>query len=123
MKMSLRNKLLLIVIVPVVICTAVAVITSSLKVYNQGIEGLKDKSNDILSLNIKYFEHIHEDGGMKIPNIKQLKKSCLSLTCLRKMKQRKSSISTKISMNCGLCDLFTSIRPKAAWIVMKSADR
>lgn len=55
---------MLIVILPVVGCTSVAIIISSLKIYQQGINDLKEKSTDILGLNINYFEHIHEDGSM-----------------------------------------------------------
>ncbi len=48
---------------PVCICTAVAVIISSVRIYNQGIEGLNDKSNAILTLNIMDFVEHHQDGS------------------------------------------------------------
>jgi methyl-accepting chemotaxis protein len=64
--MSLKNKLLLLVVLPVVICTTLAVILSSVKIYNQGIQGLTDKSNAILTLNIVEFIHNHVEGNSVI---------------------------------------------------------
>lgn len=61
--MSLQKKLLLMVVLPVLICTAVAVLLSSIKINNQGIEGLLDKSNAILANNILEFVHNHEEGN------------------------------------------------------------
>lgn len=64
--MTLRTKLLLLVVLPVVLCTTIAVILSSVKIYNQGIQGLTDKSNAILTLNIVEFVHNHENGNSVI---------------------------------------------------------
>jgi methyl-accepting chemotaxis protein len=64
--MSLKKKLLLLVVLPVVICTTIAVILSSVKIYNQGIQGLIDKSNAILTLNIVEFVKNHEEGNSVI---------------------------------------------------------
>jgi methyl-accepting chemotaxis protein len=61
--MSLKKKLLALVILPVIICSAIAIIISTVKIKNQGINGLEDKSNAILSLNIDQFMKYHEDGG------------------------------------------------------------
>ncbi|MGD9993012.1 MAG: methyl-accepting chemotaxis protein [Salinivirgaceae bacterium] len=61
--MSLRNKLLLLVVLPVVLSTTIAVISSSVKIHNQGIQGLVDKSNAILTNNILEFVHNHVEGN------------------------------------------------------------
>ena len=62
--MSLQKKLLLLVILPVVFCTTIAVIISSFRINHQGIDGLENKSDDILALNIEYFIKHHMDGDM-----------------------------------------------------------
>ncbi len=61
--MSLRNKLLFLVVLPVVVCTSIAVLMSSIKIYNQGLQGLIDKSNAILNQNILEFVHNHINGN------------------------------------------------------------
>ena len=59
--MSLRSKLLVLVIVPLLICTVIAVLISSFKIRNQGIAGLEDKSSSLLSLSIEEWIKHHED--------------------------------------------------------------
>ena len=59
--MTLKNKLLILVVMPVLVCTTIAVLISSFKIRNQGINGLEDKSLSILSLNIEEFLMHHED--------------------------------------------------------------
>jgi len=59
--MSLNRKLLALVILPVLICTTIAVLLSSLKIRNQGIKALEDKSSAILALNIQEYKVHHED--------------------------------------------------------------
>ncbi len=59
--MTLKRKLLALVFLPVLICTTVAVLISSLKIRNQGLEGLEDKSSAILALNIQEYLAHHED--------------------------------------------------------------
>lgn len=60
--MSLQKKLLLLVILPVCICTTIAVLISSIKIRTQGENGLEDKSNAILSVEIKSFLELHQQG-------------------------------------------------------------
>jgi methyl-accepting chemotaxis protein len=60
--MKLKTKLLALVILPVLICTTIAVTIASLKIQKQGIEGLEDKSSAILSLNIQEFVIHHQTG-------------------------------------------------------------
>lgn len=59
--MTLNRKLLALVILPVLICTTIAVLLSSFKIRNQGIKGLEDKSSAILALNIQEYTVHHED--------------------------------------------------------------
>jgi methyl-accepting chemotaxis protein len=59
--MTLKRKLLILVVMPVLVCTTIAVLISSIKIRNQGIEGLEDKSNSILSLSIEEFCINHVD--------------------------------------------------------------
>jgi len=59
--MTLKRKLLLLVILPVLICTTIAVVISSLKIRKQGIEGLEDKSSAILASNIQEYVIHHVD--------------------------------------------------------------
>ncbi len=59
--MTLKRKLLFIVIIPIVTCTSIAVIISSIKIKNQGIKGLEDKSSSILSLSIQEFIMHHRE--------------------------------------------------------------
>jgi len=47
--MSLKNKLILIVVIPVVIAVITGIIVSSIRIWNQGIDGLEQKSEAILS--------------------------------------------------------------------------
>jgi methyl-accepting chemotaxis protein len=64
--MSLRNKLLALVVLPLVVCTSIAIILSSIKINNQGIHGLTDKANAILTLNILEFVQNHVEGNSVI---------------------------------------------------------
>ncbi len=48
-KISLKNKLLALVVVPVVVCTSIAVIIASLRIQEQGEIAIQDKSKAILS--------------------------------------------------------------------------
>ncbi|RPJ76448.1 MAG: hypothetical protein EHM20_07445, partial [Alphaproteobacteria bacterium] len=59
--MTLKKKLLVLVVLPVLVCTTIAVLIASFKIRNQGIEGLEDKSLSILSLNIEEYVMHHED--------------------------------------------------------------
>ena len=59
--MTLKRKLLMLVVIPVLVCTTTAVLISSFKIRNQGIDGLKDKSTSILSLSIEEFLMHHVD--------------------------------------------------------------
>ncbi len=47
--LSIRSKLLLLVVLPVIVSTSVAIIVASININNQGIGGLKDKSTAVLS--------------------------------------------------------------------------
>ncbi len=60
--MSLQKKLLLLVILPVIICTTIAVVIASLKINSQGKKGLEDKSNAILDVEIRSFLELHQQG-------------------------------------------------------------
>jgi len=60
--MKLRKKLLALIIIPVILCTTIALSISSLKIKNQGIDNLVDKSNAILLLNIQDWINHHEEG-------------------------------------------------------------
>jgi len=60
--MSLQKKLLLLVILPVFICTTIAVIVASVKIKSQGEKGLEEKSNAVLSVEIKSFLELHQQG-------------------------------------------------------------
>jgi methyl-accepting chemotaxis protein len=66
--MKLKTKLLALVILPVLICTTIAVTIASLKIKKQGIEGLEDKSSAILALNIQEFlaHHINATSVVEI---------------------------------------------------------
>ena len=59
--MTLRGKLLTLVVMPVLVCTTIAVLVSSLKIKSQGISGLEDKSKSILNLSIQEFLMHHKD--------------------------------------------------------------
>jgi methyl-accepting chemotaxis protein len=59
--MTLKRKLLILVVMPVLVCTTIAVLISSFKIKNQGVDGLEDKSLSILSLSIEEFLMHHED--------------------------------------------------------------
>lgn len=61
--MTLRKKLLVLIILPVLLCTTIAVTISSLKIKNQGIDGLTDKSSAILSISIQDWLKHHQDGS------------------------------------------------------------
>ncbi|NJO91309.1 MAG: hypothetical protein HC831_21850 [Chloroflexia bacterium] len=58
--MTIRKKLLTLISIPVLLCTAIAVIISAVKIQNQGIENLIDKSRAILSLHIKEYIITHQ---------------------------------------------------------------
>ncbi len=60
--MSLQKKLLLLVILPVCICTTIAVIISSVKISKQGKKGLEDRSTAILDVEIRSFLELHQQG-------------------------------------------------------------
>lgn len=60
---SLRKKLITFVVIPVIICTSLVVVLSSIKIYKQGINNLIDKSNTILNLNILEFTYNHFNGN------------------------------------------------------------
>lgn len=60
--MTLQKKILLLVILPVIICTTIAVVISAIKINNQGKKDLEDKSNAILDVEIKSFLELHQEG-------------------------------------------------------------
>lgn len=62
--MTLRKKLLLLVIVPVILSAGIAIIVSSIRIYKQGIDDLDNKSNSILDVNVKHYLRYHQDGSM-----------------------------------------------------------
>jgi methyl-accepting chemotaxis protein len=62
--MSLKKKLLLLVILPVLVSGTVALTVSSYRIYKQGISDLENKSNAILDLYVMHFLRYHEDGSM-----------------------------------------------------------
>ncbi len=66
--MSLKRKLLLLVILPVLFCGVIALIISSLRIYSQGIDELENKSNSILDLYTMHFLRYHTDGSMSEDN-------------------------------------------------------
>lgn len=59
--MTIKRKLLLIVIIPIITCIAIAVIISSIKIRKQGLDGLEDKSTSILNLSIQEFLMHHRE--------------------------------------------------------------
>lgn len=59
--MKLRGKLLTLVVLPVLVCTTIAVLVASFKVRTQGISGLENKSRAILDLSIGEFVMHHID--------------------------------------------------------------
>ncbi|MCU4175851.1 methyl-accepting chemotaxis protein [Carboxylicivirga sp. N1Y90] len=62
--MSLKRKLLLLVILPVLASGAIALIVSSFRIYDQGLKDLEQKSNSILDLYTMHFLRYHTDGSM-----------------------------------------------------------
>jgi len=62
--MSLKQKLLLIVILPVLVSISIAIFVSSMNIYRQGISDLEEKSNSILDVYVRHFLRYHEDGSM-----------------------------------------------------------
>lgn len=46
---TLKNKIILLIVIPVIICTVTAIYISSLKIKNQGIQDLEEKSSAILT--------------------------------------------------------------------------
>ena len=63
--MSLRNKLLLLIIVPVVFSTIIAIVVASMKLRSEGEDALKEKSTAILSRMEAVRKHIAELGTIK----------------------------------------------------------
>jgi len=61
--MTLHKKLIAFIVLPVIVCTSVIVILSSIKIQKQGINDLIDKSNSILNLSILEFVHNHIEGN------------------------------------------------------------
>ncbi|MBR8537147.1 HAMP domain-containing protein [Carboxylicivirga sediminis] len=66
--MSLKRKLLLLVILPVLSCGVIALLVSSMRIYSQGIDDLENKSNSILDLYTMHFLRYHTDGSMSEDN-------------------------------------------------------
>lgn len=66
--MSLKRKLLLLVILPVLSCGLIALLISSWRIYHQGIEDIESKSNSILDLYTMHFLRYHTDGSMSEDN-------------------------------------------------------
>lgn len=62
--MTLKNKLLGLVILPVLISGTLALTISSVRIYRQGLSDLEDKSNSILDLYQTHFMRYHFDGSM-----------------------------------------------------------
>lgn len=71
--MKLRTKLMGLIVVPIVLSTAVAVSISSIKIRNQGVNDLIEKSSEILRLNIREW-NIHHESGASIFQEKNAKK-------------------------------------------------
>lgn len=69
--MSLKRKLLLLVILPVLTCGVIALLVSSIRIYSQGIDDLEDKSNSILDLYTMHFLRYHTDGSMSEDNAEE----------------------------------------------------
>lgn len=69
--MSLKKKLLLLVIVPVIVSGTIAVTISSIRIYKQGIQDIEDKSNSILDLYVMHYLRYHQDGSMSEDNIEE----------------------------------------------------
>lgn len=59
--MTLRKKLLALISLPVILCSAIAIIIAAIKIQNQGIDNLVDKSMAVLSLHIEEFVVNHQD--------------------------------------------------------------
>jgi methyl-accepting chemotaxis protein len=57
--MTLSKKLLALISIPVILCTAIAVIISAVKIQNQGIDNLVDKSKAVLALHIEEYVVTH----------------------------------------------------------------
>jgi len=110
--MSLRKKLLLLVVLPVVICTAVAVILSSAKLYNQGIQNLTDKSNAILTLNILEYVHHHSDAGSVI----ELDRNKVLAGVTSKIDSASQNYKFRIASPEPINDLFTATPQDAVFI-------
>jgi len=60
--MKLQGKLLTLVILPVIVCTTIAVVIASIKISTQGKKDLEEKSKTILSLNTRKFLEFHQEG-------------------------------------------------------------
>nr|WP_321407057.1 HAMP domain-containing methyl-accepting chemotaxis protein [uncultured Carboxylicivirga sp.] len=73
--MSLKRKLIFLVILPVLASGAIALIVSSFRIYDQGLEDLETKSNEILDLYTIHFLRYHTDGSMSEDNDELLSSS------------------------------------------------
>lgn len=62
--MTLKRKLLLIVILPVLVSTSIAIIISSFNIRKQGLTDIENNSNSILDIHVKHFLRYHQDGSM-----------------------------------------------------------
>lgn len=60
--MTIRRKLLILIIVPVFLSTSIAIVISAIKIHNQGIDDLVDKSASVLLLHIEEFVVNHQDN-------------------------------------------------------------
>lgn len=69
--MSLKRKLLLLVILPVLISATIAIIVSSIRIYKQGVSDLENKSNSILDIYVKHYLRYHQDGSMSEDHIEE----------------------------------------------------
>ncbi len=58
--MTIKKKLLALITIPVLLCTAIAVIIAAIKIQNQGLDNLIDKSRAILALHIEEFVVNHQ---------------------------------------------------------------
>lgn len=67
--MSLKRKLMLLVILPVLLTGTIALTVSSIRIYRQGTADLEDKSNSILDLYVMHYLRYHRDGSMSDDNL------------------------------------------------------
>ena len=62
--MSLRSKLILLVVLPTLICAGIAIIISKVNIKELGMGDLEDASNAMLDVYVKHFLRYHNDGSM-----------------------------------------------------------